>query len=65
MVHDIVTTLRYIDKHSIAIGGYLFIIPTHAQILQYYYFTPIRISAFRMPSSGGDSVKSIDYTSIV
>jgi hypothetical protein len=51
--------------HSIAIGGYLFIIPTYAQFLQYYYFTRIRISAFRMPSSGGHTVKSIDYTSIV
>jgi hypothetical protein len=45
--------------------SYLCIVPTHVQILQYYYFTPIRISAFRMPSSGGHSVKIIDYTSIV
>jgi hypothetical protein len=51
--------------HSIAIGSYLFITPTDAEFLQYYYFTPIRVSAFRMPSSGGHSVKTTDYTLIV
>jgi hypothetical protein len=49
-------------KQCLHIGSYLFITPTYAQFLQYYYFTPIRISTFRMPSSGGHSVKSIDFT---
>jgi hypothetical protein len=37
--------------HSIAIGGYLFITPTHAQFLQYYYFTPICCCVLRRVSS--------------
>jgi hypothetical protein len=54
-VVELLAYFFYIQGHIINIlkplGSYLFIIPTHAQFLQYYYFTPIRISAFRMPSS--------------
>jgi hypothetical protein len=40
---------------------YLSITPTHAKFFHYYYFTPYTISAFKMPFSGGHSVKIIDY----
>jgi hypothetical protein len=47
------------------IGGYLFILPTDAQFLQYYYFTPYTYFGIQNAILRGHSVKSIDYTSIV
>jgi hypothetical protein len=58
-------TLRCIDRASYY-NWKLYIYHTNlCTILQYHYFTPIRISALRMPSSGGHTVISTDYTSIV
>jgi hypothetical protein len=55
-----------IYKAEISIGSIYF----HTNLCTKSYiiiisFTPIRISAFKSPSSGGHSVRSIDYTSIV
>jgi hypothetical protein len=45
--------LRYIDREFYS-NWKLFIYHTNScTVLQYYYFTSICISAFRMPSSGG------------
>jgi hypothetical protein len=54
-------TLRYIDSAFYS-NWNLFIYHTNSStILQYYYFTPIRISAFRMPSSWGKSMYSLCF----